>query len=91
MLARPVLITLGTWGRAALPAGMEDNDSPFVVACATAPSSVAGNGQELCTHEDALTQVAHCGPCRFGQSEIYSARPVTDSFEQAHMHTVPTT
>ena len=42
-------------------------------------------------HEDALTQVAHCGPCRFGQSEIYSARPVTDSFEQAHMHTVPTT
>ena len=31
---------------------------------------VAGNGQGLCTHEDALTQVAHCGPCRFGQSEI---------------------
>ena len=27
--------------------------------------------------------VAHCGPCRFGQSEIYSARPVTDSFEQS--------
>ena len=60
---------------------------------ATYPLSgtVAGNGQELCTHEDALTQVAHCGPCRFGQSEIYSARPVTDSFEQARMHTVPTT
>ena len=55
------------------------------------PPCVAGNGQELCTHEDALTQVAHCGPCRFGQSEIYSARPVTDSFEQARMHTVPTT
>ena len=33
-------------------------------------NTVAGNGQELCTHEDALTQVAHCGPCRFGQSEI---------------------
>ena len=30
-------------------------------------AAVAGNGQELCTHEDALTQVAHCGPCRFGQ------------------------
>ena len=52
---------------------------------------VESNGQELCTHEDALTQVAHCGPCRFGQSEIYSARPVMDSFEQARMHTVPTT
>ena len=63
--------------------------------CSTARGAmgpgVAGNGQGLCTHEDALTQVAHCGPCRFGQSEIYSARPVTDSFEQARMHTVPTT
>ena len=27
----------------------------------------------------------------FGQSEIYSARPVTDGFEQTRMHTVPTT
>ena len=49
--------------------------------------SVASNGQELCTHEDALTQVAHCGPCRFGQSEIYfSLRSVTVCFEQTRMN-----
>ena len=40
----------------------------------------------------ALTQVVTAVLTEsFGQSEIYSARPVTDSFEQARMHTVPTT
>ena len=52
---------------------------------------VAGNGQYN-VHERALTQVVTAVLAEsFGQSEIYLARPVTDSFEQAHMHTVPTT
>ena len=55
-------ITYGTRTAGGLVEALDDH---FYVM-----ESVAGNGQELCTHEDALTQVAHCGPCRFGQSEI---------------------
>ena len=52
---------------------------------------VAGHGQYN-VHERALTQVVTAVLAEsFGQSEIYSARPVTDSFEQTRMHTVPTT
>ena len=51
---------------------------------------VAGHGQYN-VHERALTQVVTAVLAEsFGQSEIYSARPVTDSFEQTRMHTVPT-
>ena len=43
-------------------------------------------------HGRALTQVVTAVLAEsFGQSEIYFAWPVADSFEQARMHTVPTT
>ena len=52
--------------------------------------AVVGHGQYN-VHERALTQVVTAVLAEsFGQSEIYSARPVTDSFEQTRMHTVPT-
>ena len=51
---------------------------------------VACHGQYN-VHERALTQVVTAVLAEsFGQSEIYLARPVMDSFEQARMHTVPT-
>ena len=63
--------------------------SEINVHWATEP--VAGHGQYN-VHERALTQVVTAVLAEsFGQSEIYSARPVTDSFEQTRMHTVPTT
>ena len=63
--------SIGTFFAAvdATPASPSPHNMPAPTS-AFVSLGVASNGQELCTHEDALTQVAHCGPCRFGQSEI---------------------